>query len=118
SGLLVATNCMPTAPAAPVLLTTPTGFLSVRSSAAATGRAVRSATPPGGNGTTMLRGREGNGSWATAAVTDTARAATARTRAIERRALMHWLLCRRRESRIGGPAGAAGRRPRAGRRRW
>src|SRR5262245_64436457 len=55
---------MPTAPAAPVLLTTPTGFLSTFSRAAATGRAVRSATPPGGNGATIVMGREGYGSWA------------------------------------------------------
>jgi hypothetical protein len=50
---------MPTAPAAPVLFTTPTGFFSVRSKAAATGRAVRSATPPGGKGTTIEIGRDG-----------------------------------------------------------
>ena len=62
--MLVATNCMPTAPAAPVLFTTPTGFLSTFSIAAATGRAVRSATPPGGNGATSVIGREGYRSWA------------------------------------------------------
>ena len=44
-----------------------TGFLSTFSIAAATGRAVRSATPPGGNGATRVIGREGYGSWATAA---------------------------------------------------
>src|SRR5438093_13280547 len=50
---------MPTAPAAPVLFTTPTGFFSTFSIAAATGRAVRSASPPGGNGATMVIGRSG-----------------------------------------------------------
>src|SRR5206468_9191718 len=59
SGLLVAAYCMPTAPAAPVLFTTPTGFFSTFSSDAATGRAVRSATPPGGNGATSVIGRDG-----------------------------------------------------------
>src|SRR6185369_5994399 len=63
SGLLLATNDIPTAPAAPVLFTTTTGFLSTFSSAAATGRAVRSATPPGGKGTTMVIGRSGYFSW-------------------------------------------------------
>src|SRR6185436_17804689 len=57
---------MPTAPAAPVLFTTPTGFFSTLSIAAATGRAVRSATPPGGNGATRVIGRDGYDSWATA----------------------------------------------------
>src|SRR5688572_1428075 len=66
SGLLVATYCMPTAPAAPVLLSTATGFFSTFSMAAATGRAVRSATPPGGNGATSVIGRDGYGSSATA----------------------------------------------------
>src|SRR5205823_887081 len=64
SGLLAATYCMPTAPAAPVLFTTPTGFLSTFSIAAATGRAVRSATPPGGNGATSVIGRDGYASCA------------------------------------------------------
>jgi hypothetical protein len=64
--LLVATNCIPTAPAAPVLFTTPTGFFSTFSIAAATGRAVRSATPPGGNGATIVIGRDGYESWAKA----------------------------------------------------
>src|SRR6266850_429101 len=50
---------MPTAPAAPVLFTTTTGFFRTFSRAAATGRAVRSATPPGGKGATMLTGRSG-----------------------------------------------------------
>src|SRR5580765_5847731 len=50
---------MPTAPAAPVLFTTTTGFFRTFSSAAATGRAVRSATPPGGKGATMVIGRSG-----------------------------------------------------------
>jgi hypothetical protein len=59
SGRLVATNCMPTAPAAPVLLTTPTGLFSPFSSTTATGRAVRSATPPGGKGTMTVIGRAG-----------------------------------------------------------
>src|SRR6185295_10554554 len=72
---------MPTAPAAPVLFTTPTGFFSAFSIAAATGRAVRSATPPGGNGATTVIGREGYGSWAPA----TTGTAIARARAAARR---------------------------------
>src|SRR5438105_12961402 len=50
---------MPTAPAAPVLFTTTTGFFKTFSRAAATGRAVRSATPPGGKGATTVIGRSG-----------------------------------------------------------
>ena len=42
------TLSFPTAPAAPVLFTTTTGFLRIFSIADATGRAVKSATPPGG----------------------------------------------------------------------
>src|SRR2546425_11745317 len=68
---------MPTAPAAPVLLTTPTGFRSTFSRAAATGRAVRSATPPGGNGATMVMGREGYGSAPAAAAAPAGRRARA-----------------------------------------
>src|SRR5262245_64431159 len=70
---------MPTAPAAPVLFTTPTGDLRTFSMAAATGRAVRSATPPGGNGATSVIGRVGNASWAAppGARTRTARTAAA-----------------------------------------
>src|SRR2546426_6807346 len=74
---------MPTAPAAPVLFTTPTGFYSTFSIAAATGRAVRSATPPGGNGATIVIGRVGYGSWALTSAVGTdqrASAATAHTR--------------------------------------
>src|SRR5262245_21730576 len=73
---------MPTAPAAPVLFTTPTGFFSTFSSAAATGRAVRSATPPGGNGATSVIGREGYVSWppAVTASDRTRTTATATTR--------------------------------------
>src|SRR4029453_13666655 len=58
-GLLLAAKDMPTAPAAPVLFTTTTGFLSTFSKAAATGLAVRSATPPGGKGAAMVIGRSG-----------------------------------------------------------
>jgi hypothetical protein len=47
-------------PAAPVLFTTTTGFLRIFSIDAATGRAVRSATPPGGKGATIVIGRSGN----------------------------------------------------------
>ena len=50
---------LPTAPAAPGLLTTTTGCFRMRSSAAATGRAVLSARPPGGNATTIETGRVG-----------------------------------------------------------
>src|SRR5205809_1405030 len=70
---------MPTAPAAPVLLTTPTGFFSTFSSAAATGRAVRSATPPGGNGATSVIGRDGYGSCARAPPESTTSAASTTT---------------------------------------
>ena len=60
---------MPTAPAAPALFETTTGCLSARSSAGGSARAVRSAMPPGGNGTTMVIGRVGYGSWAPAGAT-------------------------------------------------
>ena len=80
SGLLVATYCIPTAPAAPTLLTTPTGFFRTFSMAAATGRAVRSATPPGGNGATIVIGRDGYGSSATAVFHAHASASSASTR--------------------------------------
>ena len=59
SGLLTAADCMPTAPAAPGLFTTATGCLRDFSRPAATGRAVRSATPPGGKGTMIWMGLEG-----------------------------------------------------------
>src|SRR5688572_9064459 len=60
----MATDCMPTAPAAPGLLVITTGCLSARSSAEASGRPVRSAWPPGGNGLTIVTGRVGKGSCA------------------------------------------------------
>ena len=50
---------MPTAPPAPVRFTTTTGCLSVFSICAASGRPTMSATPPGGNGTTMVIGSRG-----------------------------------------------------------
>src|SRR5882724_1227574 len=62
----MATDCMPTAPDAPDLLARMTGCLRTRSIAAASGRPVRSAWPPGGNGLTMVIGRLGYGSCATA----------------------------------------------------
>src|SRR5256885_11125967 len=62
----MATDCMPAAPAAPDLLVRMTGCLSARSMAAASGRPVRSAWPPGGNGLTIVIGRLGNDSCAMA----------------------------------------------------
>jgi hypothetical protein len=50
---------MPSAPPAPALFSTTTLCLSSRASASATGRATVSATPPGGNGTTIVTGRSG-----------------------------------------------------------
>src|ERR671919_1390696 len=70
----MATDWLPTAPAAPALLAMTTGCLTRRSSAAASGRAVRSAMPPGGNGTTMVMGRLGYGSWPAAGAAEPARA--------------------------------------------
>src|SRR5688572_9397912 len=67
---------MPTAPAAPDLLTSSTGCLRIRSMAAARGRLVRSTWPPGGNGLTIVIGRPGNGSSARAADDATPRVAT------------------------------------------
>jgi len=57
--LAVATVWLPTAPAAPALLMMATGCLRMRSSAVAAGRAVLSASPPGGKATTMETGRVG-----------------------------------------------------------
>src|SRR5262245_16026639 len=48
----------------------------MRSSVAASGRLVRSAMPPGGNGLMMVIGRFGNASWAVAAPTSTTNATT------------------------------------------
>src|SRR6266850_3405326 len=56
----MATDCMPTAPAAPDLLVITTGCLMTFSIDAASGRPVRSAWPPGGNGLTIVIGRLGN----------------------------------------------------------
>ena len=47
---------MPTPPPAPALFSTITGCFSMRPIASASGRAVMSATPPGGNGTTIVTG--------------------------------------------------------------
>ena len=82
AALAMATDCIPTAPAAPALLETTTGCLSTRSSAAASGRPVRSATPPGGNGLTSVMGRFGYCSWARAPVLGRA-AITGRTSMIK-----------------------------------
>src|ERR671913_158368 len=81
----MATDCMPTAPAAPGLLLITTGCLSTRSSATASGRAVRSAWPPGGNGLTIVTGRVGKVSCAeTGAVTIHGRTVTASRHTSER----------------------------------
>src|SRR5512145_385933 len=63
---------MPTAPAAPGLLVMTTACLSTFSSAAASGRPLRSAWPPGGKGLTIVIGRVGNGSSAAAEPTSPA----------------------------------------------
>src|SRR5262245_711617 len=55
---------MPTAPPAPVRFTTTIGCLSVFSICEASGRPTMSATPPGGNGTTMVIGLAGYASCA------------------------------------------------------
>ena len=52
SARLLATNWVPIVPPAPALLITTTGCLRMRSIASANGRACKSATPPGGCGTT------------------------------------------------------------------
>ena len=54
SGLDLATCPMPMPPPAPGLLSTITGCFRSRLIASATGRATVSATPPGGNGTTIV----------------------------------------------------------------
>src|SRR5437763_9522542 len=59
SGLALAANCAPTAPAAPDLVSTTTGCFSNGSSAAANGRPTTSTAPPGGNGLTSVTGRDG-----------------------------------------------------------
>jgi hypothetical protein len=50
---------MPTPPPAPCLFSTTTGWPRSRPIASATGRAVMSATPPGGKGTIIEMGRLG-----------------------------------------------------------
>src|SRR6266705_196061 len=57
---------MPTAPPAPVRLTTTTGCFSAWCIPAASGRPTMSATPPGGNGTTIVSGFDGYASCADA----------------------------------------------------
>ena len=53
SGFARATYCMPTPPPAPERFSTTTGCFRMRVIASASGRPVMSATPPGGNGTTI-----------------------------------------------------------------
>ena len=50
---------MPRAPPAPLRFSTITDCFNSRASASATGRATVSATPPGGNGTTIVIGLSG-----------------------------------------------------------
>src|SRR6478735_12328555 len=70
---------MPMPPPAPPLFSITTGWPRSRDMASATGRPTMSASPPGGNGTTMVTGLEGKGAWARArpavAARTTARAA-------------------------------------------
>src|SRR5215470_8273568 len=94
---------MPTAPAAPVLFTTTTGFLRIFSIDAATGRAVKSATPPGGNGATIVIGRSGNFSWARAAPSGKEQATTRSARL----RFMWALLFLRGQTERAAPIGAA-----------
>jgi hypothetical protein len=54
SGLALAANCAPTAPAAPDLVSITTGFCTIGSITAASGRPTTSAAPPGGNGLTRM----------------------------------------------------------------
>src|SRR6266480_559900 len=112
---------MPTAPAAPGLFARMTGCFRMRSSEEASGRPVRSAWPPGGNGLTIVMGRVGNGSSALAArvtTTITMTRAVLSDRIIALQAYLRILL-QRREG--GGqenlvllrqqPVGSARRRP-------
>src|ERR671914_1517329 len=64
---------MPTAPPAPVRFTTTTGCFQIFSICAASGRPTMSATPPGGNGTTIVTGFEGY-AWPSAAAAKTSSA--------------------------------------------
>src|SRR6185436_6286780 len=59
---------MPIPPPAPALFSTTIFWPSDFSIATAVGRPVRSATPPGGNGTIIVIGLAGNGSCANAAL--------------------------------------------------
>jgi hypothetical protein len=59
SGSARAAVALPSIPPAPDRLSTTTDLPRIRSSAAATGRAARSACPPGGNGTMMAMLRVG-----------------------------------------------------------
>src|SRR6266480_3083791 len=112
---------MPTAPAAPGLFARMTGCFRMRSSEEASGRPVRSAWPPGGNGLTIVMGRVGNGSSGLAArvtTTITMARAVLSDRIIALQAYLRILL-QRREG--GGqenlvllrqqPVGSARRRP-------
>src|SRR5213076_933868 len=62
----LATDAMPTAPPAPVRLMTTTGCFSAWFMPAASGLPTMSATPPGGNGTTIVSGFDGYASCADA----------------------------------------------------
>src|SRR5262245_27434993 len=83
---------MPTAPDAPGLFTITTGCFRAFSSEAASGRPVRSASPPGGNGLMMVTGRFGNVSSApavatTASVTSATTTTSVRIRIASRRTM-------------------------------
>src|SRR5437879_7998359 len=81
SGFAFATVALPVAPAAPGLFSMMTRCFNTFSIANAVGRAVMSATPPGGNATTIVTGRDG---YASCANTGTGRSARA-INAIRRR---------------------------------
>src|SRR5688500_20386726 len=115
SGLATATDWAPTAPAAPGLFVTTTACFSVRSSAAASGRAVRSAMPPGGNGTTTVIGRVGYGSSAEARPATTPSKLTAITTRLIAGRVMGDLLTRRAHAGDSARHSTGGRRETRGR---
>ena len=69
---------MPMPPPAPALFSMTTGWPSARPIASATGRPTVSATPPGGNGTTIVTGRSGYCAFAAAAIISAAQNAATR----------------------------------------
>jgi hypothetical protein len=84
----LATKSAPTVVPAPGLLSITTGWPRLFASASPSARATRSVVPPGGNGTTIVTGFEGQSCWASARPHAQAKAApkpsaTRRRRVIE-----------------------------------